>query len=244
MKLLDKRKIDTALATQRKSEIDNGVKLAVAVDDLRRARVEEEKSLRDYRDRAFKEIQIEIDSLLEDKANLLKWNTETRAERLELLKPLDEEWQKLNHEKEQFEKEKDTASKREEAVTEREKAVKVELEKVSRLVSELDTSKTKIEKIQKEAVVLRDLAQKEYELAKHEHDGQTENHEKGMLEIDQRKIEYEIAQKTLEIEIKLVKEKESELISREQHLETQLRTLQIARGIINNGTSQSDNTKR
>lgn len=244
MKLLDKRKIDTAIANQRKTEIDNGIKLAMSVDNLRRAKVQEEQNLKEYRERAFKEIQIEIDSLLEDKSNLLKWNTEARSERIELLKPLDEEWTKLNNDKVQFEKKKESLRKIEESVIQIKKKSQIELGKVSKLARELEDSKNKVEKTQKEANELRDLAQKEYEMAKHEREIQTGQYEKAMFEANSRKIEYEIGLKTQDIETRLVKEKESELISDRKHLETQIRTFNIARGIIKNGTSQPNNTER
>ncbi len=241
MKLLQKRQIDSALATQRKSEIDNGIKFATSVDNLRRARVEEEKSLKDYRKRAFTEIQVEIDSLLEDKANLLKWNTEARAERVELLKPLDEEWKKVNHEKVQLEEEKRSVQNQREELDKTEKDTEIELEKVSRLVLDVEDSRKKVERTKKETTALKDMAQKEYEIARHEHESQTEAHEKAMIEVNDLKVQYEVGLNTLKIETKLINEKEADLISREQHLQTQIRTLQIARGILNHNDSlQSD----
>lgn len=61
MKLLDKQDIQKRKATERKSEVDEGMKLARKVDELRRAGAEEESKLSAFRLMSLKAIQAEID---------------------------------------------------------------------------------------------------------------------------------------------------------------------------------------
>lgn len=116
MKLLPKSEIDKMKAVERKREIDEGLKLAKRVDNLREVAAAEEASLRKFRNETVKVIYDEI-TKEEQKLNALKGEiVRAQKEREELKKPLDAEWARV-------EKAKAAINLREISVTEREKGV-------------------------------------------------------------------------------------------------------------------------
>ncbi len=64
MKLLDKKTLATEKSLEKKKDIDEGIKLARKIDDLRQKRLQEESGLSKFRDEASKTIQSEIDLLI------------------------------------------------------------------------------------------------------------------------------------------------------------------------------------
>lgn len=71
-KLLDKKIISASLADEQRREIDKGLKIAKAIDALRETLGEEEQKLERFRTETVLKVQIEIDSLLQQRNNLLK----------------------------------------------------------------------------------------------------------------------------------------------------------------------------
>lgn len=116
MRLLPKSEIDKAKASERKQEIDEGIKLARRVDNLREIVAAEEASLRKFRNDTVKVIYDEITQET-IKLDALKGEVlRARKEREELQKPLDAEWTCVD-------KAKTALHLREISVTEREKGV-------------------------------------------------------------------------------------------------------------------------
>lgn len=234
MKILPKKvDIDKFKAQEQKRQIDDGLALAKKVDALREAKLTEEKNLNEWRDKSVKEAHVIIDSLLEDQANLLKSNTEARLHREELLKPLNKEWEVVSTEKALIQREKELISKSKESLKEQTEKIKREMEKVSEVVVKLKKKEIEIEKTKQNTSSLNELAQREYERARSEREVQTEAHEKALSEVRLAKEAYENGLKVYEIHEKEVKEKESELIIREKHLESQQQQLRNAKELLN-----------
>lgn len=89
-RLLSKREIDARKAAERRTEIEEGSKLAGRVDHLRETAAIEETKLEAYRVQALTEIQAQIDPKLEEVRKLDSELRGMRAERERLSKPLTE----------------------------------------------------------------------------------------------------------------------------------------------------------
>lgn len=122
MRLLDKKSIQVAQANDRKLEIDEGLKVARKVDALRVTFSEEESRLNKFRAETVPRVQSEIDEYIEKRDILVSEIKALEEKRLELQKPLDHEWSKLNQENMKLEH------------------IKVELEYKEKQLSELETS--------------------------------------------------------------------------------------------------------
>lgn len=229
--------LDKAKANERKQEIDAGISLAKRVDELRRLKAEEEQRLNTWRENTLKIVQQEVSDIIEKKNNL-KGELETlREERKELIKPLNKEWEEINKVKEEVRELTHLFNIKDLQTKQREKEIENEQKKVSEIISKTRQNEQLSGRFKDETISLRNLSQREYEVAKSEHDIQTRNTEERIQELSQRQKEYEVASKTIEIREQQVKEKESELIIREKDLERRQRNFQIAQEAINNGNS-------
>ncbi len=229
---------------ERKKEIDSGVQLAMKIDKLRETYANEEKQLKEWRENSIRTIRYEIGQLIEERDNLENQNKEDRALRVELLKPLDAEWQEVKLEKENIAEEYKNISHSKVTIKEQLEKIKKDLERISEVSARANQKEKDTTKAKEQAIALRDMAQKEYEVARANREEQTEMHEKSMLALDQRKKEYEVALSLIYIRENEVKDKESELITRENHLKTQQRQVQIAWSEIqkhNGNTNSSGN---
>lgn len=99
MKLLSKKTIDTEKQKERKLEIDQGVRLAQSIDEMRRVRADEEHSLFEYRKGALRAIQLEIDAYLAEREGYRKEVIELQEARRLLLEPVELGWQELENER-------------------------------------------------------------------------------------------------------------------------------------------------
>lgn len=92
MRLLPRREIDKAKASDRQREVDEGVKLAEKVDTLREIRSKEEVGLEKWRVETLKGIQEQISSLSKERNALEDKVKAKRDELFSLSAPLDRAW--------------------------------------------------------------------------------------------------------------------------------------------------------
>lgn len=232
MKLLDKRTIDAGLANERKSEIDRGLALARRVDTLREKQVTEEENLKKYRTTAFMQVQYEIGQLIETKENLEKQCSDARELRTELLKPLDEEWMKIDLAKNQIDAGFKDLKDRLSDVEKKQTKISLHKDKISEILKKTSQHEKETNQARLDTALLKEMAQKEYESAKGEHDGQTDAYERKIQEIQELQKSYEVGIQTNEIKERILNQKESELIKREKELERQNRLLEITRQVL------------
>lgn len=121
-RLQEKKAIAASLATERKQEIEKGVKLAQSVDALREARAKEERDLEEFRTTTLKAIQIQIASRQAENEQLEARNKSLKEERILLEGPIDlvEAWREVHTLKEKNEYISDDILKREIDITGRE----------------------------------------------------------------------------------------------------------------------------
>jgi len=93
MKLMSKKEVTTAAASVRKSEIDEGHKLAKQITGIRQTKAEEEASLEKFRSETVKNIKAQLEPLQTELEDTQKELVEAKKQRDELLVPLDKEWE-------------------------------------------------------------------------------------------------------------------------------------------------------
>lgn len=95
MRLQPKKAIQADLATQRKQQIDEGVKLARKVDTIRETLVEEGGNLQRFRTETVAIVQADIDRYLRAKEELIGEVRTLEKRRSDALIPVDAEWEKI-----------------------------------------------------------------------------------------------------------------------------------------------------
>jgi methyl-accepting chemotaxis protein len=104
MRLLTKSEVDQAKARDRNREVQEGIKLARKVDDLRALLPQEEAALEKWRTETIAAIQAELKPAQEELATTLAAVKVARNELEELRKPLDEEWEQCRKTSDEVEK--------------------------------------------------------------------------------------------------------------------------------------------
>ena len=103
MRLLKKSEVDQLKASEQRRDVEEGLKLAKRVDDLRETVANEERSLREFRDKTVSIINGEITSKVEERDQLDRDIRQRKSELAELLVPLDAEWVTIAATKERLE---------------------------------------------------------------------------------------------------------------------------------------------
>lgn len=230
MRLLP-RKIDVEKAKndERKKEIDSGIALATRIDKLRETSANEEKRLKEWRVESIKIVQKEIDDYITVRDNLKKQTEEAEVYRKKLIEPLNKEWEEISKIKVQQVNEKQNIFLLKEETKEERKLLDEEQDKIRKIATEIGQKNNDIEKAKSEIISLKELAQREYEIARVVSQSQTDDYERKIAQANERCKEYEVALSLIEIREKEVNEKEVDIIKREKHLESQQRALKIAK---------------
>lgn len=213
-------------------EIDEGMNLARQVDDLRRIRAEEEKSILEYRNDMMRVIRAEIDSLIEDRDNLFRANTQARSEREKLLEPLDIEWQEINLEKESLGKEKEEMFISRETLKIEYKKDKESKKSILLMIAKSRKAESEAQKLLAEAVTFNANAKSELDFRKSERIAFHDDRDKKMKDLQLMKESYLNGISVNEIDGKRLKEWENDLITRESELERRTKNLQRAKESI------------
>lgn len=161
MRLLAKSEIDKAKAVEKKREVDEGMKLARRVDNLREIAAQEEASLLKFRQQTVATIHDEIITE-QSKLDLLKAEVGSLAEQKVILqKPLDEEWQKLKQDREEFDAKADLLFHRENAVSLREKSVQEDKRESEALLANARHAENLTHELACQAIENKKLTEKE-----------------------------------------------------------------------------------
>lgn len=158
MRLVDKKQVAADTATQRKKDIDEGIKLASKVDILRETVVTEEGNLRRFREETTKAIQKEIDDLVHVKDTLKGEISVLERRKAEAMIPLDAEWEKLRQGQQKlltdtqaWGEKSDILKERQNAVERGEKEVEIDKERAKDLTHRAAQSLAQADETLKEA---------------------------------------------------------------------------------------------
>lgn len=241
MILPKKSDIDKSKLQEREQLVKEGILLATKVDKLRATSADEEKRLKDWRESSLKQVQLEIAEQIVNKNSLLGEIQTLEGRRQELLKPLDKEWEELKGAKDDLEQERQIIWEEKEFVKVEKQDLDKNTEKLSNLISNAKQNETDTQKAKDESRSLKELSQREYEMANTERITQSEDFDTKLSEVTQSKKEYEVALSLIKIRENEVKEKEVDIIKREQHLASQQVALRIASEVINKNATNKHN---
>lgn len=170
MRLQDKRQVAADTATQRKKDIDEGMKIASKVDILRETIVTEEGKLRRFREETIKSVQAEIDDYIRQKDKLSEevYVLEQKKDNARI--PLDAEWERLRQgqhelliEKQNVGEKSDILKGREKEIVHAEQEIEVEKERAKdfthRAVQSLARADEVIREARESAAAIRNKAQ-------------------------------------------------------------------------------------
>lgn len=220
MKVLPKQQdILKAKNDERKKEIDEGIALANRIDKLRETKTNEERQLGLWRENSIRTIQKEIDEYLTVKENLRVQTEGAEVLRRKLIEPLDEEWIKVRIEQAEIKKDREAVEISKASLKEQAEKLKIDIQKISDIVIRTKDNEEAIDKAKSEIIALKEMAQREYEIARQERETQTSLHEKALLEVRYSKEEYENGININKIKEKELQEQEADLIIREKELE-------------------------
>lgn len=228
MHLLPVKELNSRLQDQKKSEIDAGIFLARKVDALR----EEVQELQKERDLFIggsqKALRDAIRPLEERKDVLGKEIRDLELQRLELKKPLDEEWIKVSKYSEDnrsigiaLQEKSDLLNDLEKNLEITQKTIEDRVENLSYLQGEIKKSLEESENKEKQAeIILKNVLAKELEI-------NTSLEERNKIIISK---ETDITYREIDIEnnLKIIKKKESEQEKEQKHIESQRRALTAA----------------
>lgn len=120
MKLLSKSEVAKAQADAKKREIDEGLKLARKVDNLREIKAQEEASLEKFRKDTVSKINEEITALTSQRDTLTSEVAQLKKERKKLMEPLDGEWEKIHEAKLDLSNRENLITSKEETISKQE----------------------------------------------------------------------------------------------------------------------------
>lgn len=244
MRLLSKNEIVLKKGDERKLEIEEGAKLARKIDVLRETAAKEEANLAKFREANLRNIRIELDKLAQDKASLLEEVKSLKAQRHELLAPLDStlatEWERVNKE----------AAFCEKLIAElgvKLKQLEEDTEKNKKTLELLEIEEARVEEKSKQADKEVRIATRDKTVA----EAKTEEAERRyldlcrMIEEEQKRIDsqsklLEIREQDCELKAKSLESKELALRNKEKFINDKYETLQRTINYVNNGKRKSN----
>lgn len=206
IKLLKKSEIDSLKAKDRQREINEGLKLAKTVDNLREVKAQEEESLTKFRNKMVSEINEEIQNKTNELNSLLKRIKDAEEEKAKAMIPLTEEWDKISEINKGLEKEKLDLEQRDLILSEKERTL-------SEREKDFEVKYTKLHKDIKKISVTKEETAKNFIES-----------EKALEE--SRKIKLEISQLKEDVEQKLLV-RENDLIAKEVDVSNKKSNLEL-----------------
>lgn len=244
MRLLSKNEIVLKKGDERKLEIEEGAKLARKIDVLRETVAKEEANLTKFRDASLRNIRIELDKLAQDKAFLIEEVQSLKAQRHELLAPLDStlatEWERVNKEREFCEK----------LITElgiRLVQLEEDTERNKKTLELLEIEEARIQEKSKQAdkgvrIATRDkaLAETRTQEAEQHYSKLCQMAEEEQKRVDSQSKLLQIREQDCELKAKSLESRELALKNKEKFINDKYETLQRTINYVNNGKRKSN----
>ena len=231
MKLLQKKQINEQVQTERKNAIDAGVFLAKKIDALREEVLTLQKTRDEFIAGSQQVINDSLSSLQQKQDSLSKEIKELEVKRKELLKPLDDEWAKLKSERVLVNKELNDNFILKTELDEDKKQIENTKSTIARIAEQTRYKESEAEKARNDILYLKELAQKEYEMAETNRQTSHKEIERKLSELQQKITTYENGISLNETKEKDLEKREVALLSERKHLESQQRTFLLAKGI-------------
>ena len=232
MKLLKKTQINEQVNEEKRQNILAGVFLAKKVDALREEVLTLQKTRDEFIAGSQQVINDSLSSLQQKQDSLQKEIKELEVKRKELLKPLDEEWAKIYDKETVLTKRLFLLQDNEGKLNEKESQIKKTENEISQILTKTRFKEEEIERARNEILSLKDLAQKEYEMAETNRISSYKEIERKLSELQSKITTYENGISVNETKEKDLEIREVALLSERKHLESQQRQLRIAYEVI------------
>jgi hypothetical protein len=227
MRLLKKDELFAVKASEKRQEIDVGMKLAQRVDSLRQLNTKEELNLTKFREETTKIVQEEIDNLI-TKKNELDFSVRVLEGKKKLLsKPFEEEWESISNSTIAELNSRDLAiQKREELLAKSEKTLQERFNDYILEKRSLDVIKSSTEKDAQETQEKLIEARKLWVETKQKSDKAAASIASQETSIKNREIEIAYKEKDFLLREEVIQEAAKELANRERFINDKYKTLQ------------------
>lgn len=226
MKLLPKSEIDRLKAVEKKAEIDEGLKLARKIDNLREVRAAEEAALETFRRETLTNINEEISQKVTERDTLKAEVTGLEKRKKEAQEPLDNEWVKVSDTKAELDRRGEGLDARESILQSRE----TELNARERFITKVNLTASGREERAIELLKEAEQNKKDTKLALEEAQKTKEVAEAHRKEVEESLVKREQAVSSREEGVKLKEEaadaREVELNKRETQIADREATLE------------------
>lgn len=233
MKLQDPLSVRVNVNNQKRLDIDNGLKLARKVDNLRETVLEEENRYNLFKEETIKIIQQDINNKIFEKESLQVEIKKLEEQRKSLMIPLDKEWGNVNSSKQSLQTEKDILTSDQKVLNEKIRQVEEDnknfLSKQKLLDKKIKENQDKLD------ITNKNLKLSEETLEKSKTESETRL--KGCAEKEKQLLDQEnilnVYAQTLEIKENKIKEEEQEIINEKIRLADQRGILERAMSRLN-----------
>ena len=226
MKLLKKSVLSQELNTQRKQQIDEGVYLATNIDTLRKSLNELEEQYQNFAqnkqielDKQFKSLEIEL-----KEKRLELQSLEER--RIELLRPLNDEWFMLTQEKELFREKEEKLSKDILLFNENKKDIDKKNKELDKKLIQIERSKNDIEILKSKHEDNLKTSENKLKMALEQEEEVERNITSKISELTSREANLASRERELDILNNHIRSREQEIIKRTILLEDREATLE------------------
>lgn len=170
MKLQPKQQITQSINLERKTQIDEGIALAKKIDLLRETLASLEKQHNDFIAGSRVEIEKNLKVLQERKSNLLGEINKLEERRVILMKPLDDEWLKIEDEKQELERVRIIQSSSQQQLNENWEVFKKDVDSLNKRERLIESKEQQIETVTHETLELNKKAKELKETKAREYD--------------------------------------------------------------------------
>lgn len=225
MRLLDKKSVSVQVAIEKKRQIDAGVALASKVDALRETKLKEEAQLEAFRKQTIAQTQAEIDSKVKEKDLIVAQIKARKEELVELQKPLEARWKKLEAKEEEL-NEEHTYLLRQKATLEQGIALNIQRERLNEQEKQrVATERQTVTKLLTEADLMREMSAGILTNAKTKADEVTTNAQRRDETSSKREKAMEIRERDVAAESARLKKIEKEQARKDKEIKDKYETL-------------------
>lgn len=229
IKLLNKSEINTKKSLDRKREVDEGVKLAKRVDTLREVHAQEEASLEKFRVETVRVINEEISTTAEKLDVLKKEVKELEEKKAEALKPLTEEWEKLEAEKDVIVADQEILTKKESDFREAEKQLDIRTKSLEDEEKRIESNRERADKLLLDASEKNEKAKTFLTLSEEKMAKADDYANKKSADIMEAENRIMSKEEKLNAREKMLNEREAELNDRDRLLKSQYEQLLVTK---------------
>ena len=221
MRLMPPKEVNNLLNTERKNQIDSGVFIAKRIDFLREDLANITKERLDFIAGSQEAMNIALKDLHDKTDRLKKEVSDLEAQKAELQKPLDAQWEKVNALFKENTDEKEVLRLKKEELDQRETQITKDTEEISKITAKVRRQDEESVKANENARAIQEVIARKAEVVEEEHRIHTEAHEKLMAEAVGLRNRYENGLALYESKVKDLEAREQKLLSETAHLESQ-----------------------